>query len=87
MKPFLKTWAIEWLWIAGWILLSLNYVFEKASIKCEICLDFSYCPPCKTPFMTNFWLILAVFNALIVASMIVRRGLQIRRHGIRSIPL
>lgn len=76
MKQVLKSWAIEIAWAGGWILLSLIYFLDKGSIKCEHCIDFSYCPPCETPFMTNFWLSMAIFNAIIVGSMIIRRFIR-----------
>ncbi len=78
MMRLLKTWWIEVVWVAGCILLRLNYVWDQRSIKCEACMDFRWCPPCETPFMADFWEYLAVFNAIVVVSMIIRRVLATR---------
>jgi len=58
--------------------LRLNYVWDQRSIKCEACMDFRWCPPCETPFMADFWEYMAVFNAIVVVSMIIRRVLATR---------
>lgn len=75
MKRVLKNWAIEIAWAAGSTCLSLIYILEKISIRCEPCIDLSCCPPCQTRFMADFWLHMAIFNAIIVGSMIVRRSI------------
>ncbi|QQS03521.1 MAG: hypothetical protein IPK50_14580 [Fibrobacterota bacterium] len=76
MKRIFKSWAIEIVWAGGWILLCLIYFVEKISIRCEQCIDLRNCPPCETGFMTNFWIYMALFNAIIVGSMIIRRSIR-----------
>jgi hypothetical protein len=74
MKNFLKKLTTERVWLTGNTLLILKYWLDKNGIQCEPCVPHSYCPPCQTDFMEEFWFYMTLFNALTVVWMIKNKS-------------
>ncbi len=76
----MKKWAVEIIWITGNIGLVLKRFFDWAAMACAPCPPGERCPPCQTEFMSQFWIYMTIFNALIVLVLIIKfRFLQENR--------
>jgi hypothetical protein len=73
MILFIKKWTVEIVSLIGNLILLSKYLFDKASIRCEPCIDINDCPPCQTEFMRYFWYYFIIFNTLILIGLITKR--------------